>query len=85
MLTYLQSSERKLGLAMEKDADGKLFSILNGQHFMERKDVASRKWLLCAGERVVLRDLDIYVTALSACLPAGFCQCVGGVGAKTVP
>lgn len=48
---HLQTST-ELRLGMADDADGKLSQILK-QHFMERKDSASRKWLLCACERVV--------------------------------
>lgn len=44
---------RELRLGMQEDADGKIFQILNRQHFMERKDAAMRKWSLCAGEWVV--------------------------------
>lgn len=51
---HLQSSAAELGLGMEDDADGKLSQLLNQQHFTDRRNSASRKWLLCACEWVVL-------------------------------
>lgn len=48
--------------------------------------VENGRYVLVSGScRVFPEDLGICATALCACLPACFCQCVGGVGDKTVP